>query len=415
MKPTSTPIVVLGMHRSGTSALTGMLHCLGIHLGPKDDLKSPQKDNPQGFWENNTLVEFNDRLLNRVNSSWFSPPHDADRSWDIEDFVEARKEASILLKQVFCEETTWAWKDPRTCLTLPFWRQVFQVPPVVILVHRHPVEVAQSLQVRDQFPLEVGLGLWEIYNRAALRNCEGLHVLVVRFESLMDSPLSVAQKLFHFLREQAFIAGSFEERKREIESSIDPDLRHHVLCQEFPDGTLSVAQKKLWDCLCSLEETHTSFKVEVGPLVTPLVSTLLEVFDPMGTSLQGISDEKSRTDQMVTKRDQARSERDQARSDKNRLEEQRDLQFQDLERLKDEQSHLLQERKSLSAEVEMWRQYADYLYIDRSTLESKQDYYCQRRFQVLDRMYKRLRTWPWCYRFVAGVLKVLTRQKPLVK
>ena len=72
MEPTSTPIVVLGMHRSGTSALTGMLHSLGIHLGPEEDLKSPQKDNPQGFWENNTLVEFNDRLLNRANSSWSS-------------------------------------------------------------------------------------------------------------------------------------------------------------------------------------------------------------------------------------------------------------------------------------------------------------------------------------------------------
>lgn len=408
MEPTSTPIVVLGMHRSGTSALTGMLHSLGIHLGPEEDLKSPQKDNPQGFWENNTLVEFNDRLLNRANSSWFSPPRDANRSWEIEDFVEAKKEASILLQKISCEETTWAWKDPRTCLTLPFWRQVFQVPPVVILVHRHPVEVAQSLQVRDQFPLEVGLGLWEIYNRAALRNCEGLHVLVVRFESLIDSPLSVARKLFHFLQEQAVITGSFEERKREIESSIDPDLRHHIFCQEVPDGNLSVAQKNLWECLCSLEERHTSFKAVPVPSVTPLVSTLLEVFDPIGTSLQGIKDEKKRTDQMVT-------ERDQVRLEKTQLEEQRDLQFQDLERLKDKQSHLLQEREALSAEVEMWRQYADYLHMDRSTLESELDYYCQRRFQVLDRMYKRLRTWPWCYRFVASVLKVLTRKKPLAK
>ncbi|MCH2570050.1 MAG: sulfotransferase [Planctomycetes bacterium] len=408
MEPTSTPIVVLGMHRSGTSALTGMLHSLGIHLGPEEDLKSPQKDNPQGFWENNTLVEFNDRLLNRANSSWFSPPHDANRSWEIEDFVEAKKEASILLQKISCEETTWAWKDPRTCLTLPFWRQVFQVPPVVILVHRHPVEVAQSLQVRDQFPLEVGLGLWEIYNRAALRNCEGLRVLVVRFESLIDSPLSVARKLFHFLQEQAVITGSFEQRKREIESSIDPDLRHHIFCREIPDGNLSVAQKNLWECLCSLEERHTSFKAVPVPSVTPLVSTLLEVFDPIGTSLQGIKDEKKRTDQMVT-------ERDQARLEKTQLEEQRDLQFQDLERLKDKQSHLLQEREALSAEVEMWRQYADYLHMDRSTLESERDYYCQRRFQVLDRMYKRLRTWPWCYRFVASVLKVLTRQKPLAK
>ena len=144
------------------------------------------------------------------------------------------------------------------------------------------------------------------------------------------------------------------------------------------------------------------------PSVTPLVSTLLEVFDPIGTSLQGIKDEKKRTDQMVT-------ERDQARLEKTQLEEQRDLQFQDLERLKDKQSHLLQEREALSAEVEMWRQYADYLHMDRSTLESERDYYCQRRFQVLDRMYKRLRTWPWCYRFVASVLKVLTRQKPLAK
>ena len=64
----STAILVAGMHRSGTSALTGALNVLGISLG--QHLLAPGEDNPKGYWEHQSAVEIHERLLTALERRW---------------------------------------------------------------------------------------------------------------------------------------------------------------------------------------------------------------------------------------------------------------------------------------------------------------------------------------------------------
>src|ERR1700730_3368996 len=67
-------VCIAGAHRSGTSMLTRLLHACGLHLGPKDQLMSPQADNPEGFWEHLGFVALNDQLLSELGGAWDLPP-----------------------------------------------------------------------------------------------------------------------------------------------------------------------------------------------------------------------------------------------------------------------------------------------------------------------------------------------------
>jgi glycosyltransferase involved in cell wall biosynthesis len=146
-------ILVLGMHRSGTSALTGMLGALGATL-PGDPMPATA-DNPTGYWESRGLARLNNRLLESagtrwnddaaIPAEWFSDPaRDRDRD-------EARR----LLDEAFAGAALFALKDPRLCRLLPFWRGVLSAAGIshsAVLVLRDPLEVARSLAARKDVP-----------------------------------------------------------------------------------------------------------------------------------------------------------------------------------------------------------------------------------------------------------------------
>jgi hypothetical protein len=67
-------VVILGMHRSGTSLVTRLVSLLGLALCREDDLLAGRKANPRGHWESNSMLAFNDRLLEELDASWFCPP-----------------------------------------------------------------------------------------------------------------------------------------------------------------------------------------------------------------------------------------------------------------------------------------------------------------------------------------------------
>src|SRR2546430_7862103 len=67
----SKPFLVMGMHRSGTSAVTRVLNLLGLRL-PRD-LLSPAKSNELGFWEGREVVALNDNILLGLNRDWADP------------------------------------------------------------------------------------------------------------------------------------------------------------------------------------------------------------------------------------------------------------------------------------------------------------------------------------------------------
>jgi hypothetical protein len=153
----SEGIVVLGMHRSGTSAFAGTLHLLGFDFG--DDLLKGNQFNRGGYWENRAIVRLNDRLLNSLGADWSDVQIAPDCLPDLQR--EFGSEARALLERTFSGKKNWALKDPRLCLLMDFWREIFAEQNISFIhIFRDPLAVAHSLYRRDRFPIERGLLLW---------------------------------------------------------------------------------------------------------------------------------------------------------------------------------------------------------------------------------------------------------------
>ena len=145
----SSPVVIAGMHRSGTSLIASLLSSLGVRLG--DRLVPPDRYNPRGYFEDCEILALNREILGAA-----TVPDDGghpDWGWtetgllDRERFESFRERASALVKarDLASAGSTWGWKDPRTTLALEFWDSI--VPSArYVLVYRHPWEVADSMQ-----------------------------------------------------------------------------------------------------------------------------------------------------------------------------------------------------------------------------------------------------------------------------
>jgi hypothetical protein len=117
------PVAVVGMHRSGTSMVAKLLQQAGLHLGDETDLMPAADENPEGFYEHLEFVRLNDEVLNAAGAGWDCPPA-AGFDWDDEALDPFRVRAQRLAAPL-AERPPWGWKDPRTSLTLPFWRRAF--------------------------------------------------------------------------------------------------------------------------------------------------------------------------------------------------------------------------------------------------------------------------------------------------
>lgn len=142
-------LVVLGMHRSGTSALAGMLARLGADLPARQMVPTP--DNPKGYYEFDPLRLLNDRILASAGSSWDDWTR-IPQGWYSGPRAPAfHAEARAMLASEFGDSPFFVFKDPRVCRLWPFWRNVLAadgITPFPILALRHPLEVADSLSRR---------------------------------------------------------------------------------------------------------------------------------------------------------------------------------------------------------------------------------------------------------------------------
>jgi hypothetical protein len=167
-------ILVLGMHRSGTSALGGALNGLGV-AAPKT-LLAPRPDNPRGFFESAALADAHDALLECAGSCW-----DDWRRFDSTIGAKAAEQHRQKLKAVVIDEFEDAGliliKDPRICRFVPLTLRVLaelNISPVAILPVRNPLEVAYSLKRRNHFSISKSLLLWLRHTLDAEYNSRGL-------------------------------------------------------------------------------------------------------------------------------------------------------------------------------------------------------------------------------------------------
>ena len=214
-------LFVLGMHRSGTSSVTRLLNMAGAYFGPEGISNGADEGNLKGFWERRDVRAICDGLLQESGFDW----------WRASGFTvdaipdEVRDRHLSKLRTLLLEidaHRPWVVKEPRLSLLFPLVRPLLEVP-VCIHVVREPLEVAQSLETRNGFPVPAGIALWELYTIHAFRASAGLPRLLVRYDDLMSSPAATVGKLVEALGEQG-VSGLRLPSESEITAYVSPDL-----------------------------------------------------------------------------------------------------------------------------------------------------------------------------------------------
>ena len=164
-------ILVLGMHRSGTSALTRVINLLGVDIG--QNLMEAKSDNVKGFWEEADIVALNDELLAGFGQRWDDIQEFPENWFQSKNALAVKDKILSTLMAEFGNSAVWGLKDPRLCRLLPVYLPALNSANVdvkAIMVLRDPMEVALSLQARENMPLYYGLLLWIRYIIDSERN-----------------------------------------------------------------------------------------------------------------------------------------------------------------------------------------------------------------------------------------------------
>jgi hypothetical protein len=236
-----SPIIFIGMHRSGTSLLGRLLEQLGLFVGDKKD------ENNEALF----FLELNSWLMAQCGARWDNPEQieclwqpeaesvlTASKNY-VSDLIQSPRAARylgfkryFLEKSILAQKNPWGWKDPRNTFTLPFWLDLFSDARVVF-IERHGVDVAQSLRVRADrsltstqnrynkqksitwlipkrggfcdsprsLSLEGGLSLWDTYQTQAKTQLDSVspdRVFRVRYEDLLSEPLKIIRDAAEF-------------------------------------------------------------------------------------------------------------------------------------------------------------------------------------------------------------------------
>lgn len=213
-----------GAHRSGTSALANLMHALGVQLGV--DLLDPQKGvNDEGFWEHRFVVDTNEAIFRRLNSSWYDFRQLPPDFWTWSVFDDIRLAIRDWLEREFGGQVVVGIKDPRLCRTLPLWHQVVTEAgweASAIVIYRGAHNVASSLNRRDGFPDHLGKLIWLAYNLDAELNSRGMKTAFIEYDYLMDNKNSMIADIARY-----FSGLSLNSENQEIGRIIREDLRHH--------------------------------------------------------------------------------------------------------------------------------------------------------------------------------------------
>ena len=262
----SRAIAVLGMHRSGTSAITRGLAALGVFLG--SDFLDAQPENPTGYWEDKGIVDLNERVLTTLGLTWDAvAPVDVTRL-ESSAMRRLRRSAVAYVRRVFGRHALWGFKDPRTVRVLPFWLDVFAacaVDDAHLLVIRNPMSVAKSLFARQQMPLEAALQLWLAYSVPFFDRTARKAMIVVDYDRFMMEPRRELERIARGLA----ITPRDEELALEIDrftnEFLDEKLRHTVFSIEdidvsTPAGRLTRdSYALLFDLACDVRRPDAAF------------------------------------------------------------------------------------------------------------------------------------------------------------
>jgi hypothetical protein len=217
-------ILVVGMHRSGTSVMAGTLKIMGVDFG--DKLCGPDVNNVKGYFEHTGIHEVNDCLLQAFGSSW-KDIKPLPENWLSDSRVTSYKEQiHAVIARDFTDSELFGIKDPRLSILLPLYLDILNamsVQPLFVIVERPVVEVAESLYKRDKMANEQSLSLWRKYNDAINTFTSGEGPARVEFAELLRDPRRTLTNIQVAL---GISLRDFNLVRNEVYDFIDPKLKH---------------------------------------------------------------------------------------------------------------------------------------------------------------------------------------------
>ena len=282
-------ILVLGMHRSGTSVLAGVLGLLGASL-PKN-LMPPDTSNPKGYFESSAIVDLHDEMLAALGSSWLDFRRLDPTIFDSMPAAAFKERLLTALRNEYGDAPTFVVKDPRICRFVPLWRSIIEslgAEMRVVIMIRNPAEVVRSLAQRDELPPRYSSYLW-------LR-----HVLDAEFETRHCKRVFVTYS--GFMRDWMKVIKEIEDKldialseptpklEAEVRAFVDDELRHHTadeetIAHEYRDNPLVLGAHQAREVLVErsddpkvmnvLDQIRNSFDAETGAFGSGLGADLL--------------------------------------------------------------------------------------------------------------------------------------------
>jgi hypothetical protein len=200
-------VLVLGMHRSGTSLCSHLLSALGVDMA--DNIsgrghRSPTPDNPRGHWERWEIVEFHDRILGLFDRNYEGCFHDfaLPVAWRADPRVAQIRREIVAFLESRMGDGYFGFKDPRTVRLMPVWHQIFnelKLAPKLVLCLRNPAQVARSLHARDGLDPANGEYRWLVHMIDFYRYTSNFDYCAVEYEKWFNNPSANIEKLREFL------------------------------------------------------------------------------------------------------------------------------------------------------------------------------------------------------------------------
>jgi glycosyltransferase involved in cell wall biosynthesis len=222
-------VPLLGMHRSGATAVTKSLQVLGMGLEDRSERSDPGRS--RGFWADRDCTDINEKLL-----SFMGVHHPLDLAWDplrADSRVDKLKMQAIDLVsgRLIDHEGLWGFADPRTCRLLGFWTDVLSVVDAevtFVIAARNPASVAASLFVRYGVGTEKAYLLWLQHVLPSLTFTRTARRIVVDYDDLLAAPYSqlvrLSDKLTLSLPRAGDVEPNFLERGRRHAQSTETEL-----------------------------------------------------------------------------------------------------------------------------------------------------------------------------------------------
>ncbi|ELR65069.1 hypothetical protein C942_01640 [Photobacterium marinum] len=257
-------VVVVGVPRSGTSAISRSLKALGAEFG--NNLLEAHKDvNAKGFWEDKSVLDLNERILKSLRISWsdIKPVNLSDFNSD--ELDSFKNEAKSLIASKMESFSLFALKEPRITKLLCFWKLVFDELDLrvsYILTLRHPSDVLNSFQrqenvmVRscDLIPQNIYL-LWISYLSSAIQLFDSNdRTVVVNYDSLLQNPRDNVLRIADLLNLEV----DNSELNEYVDTFLSKTLNHSENCIKKLDGDVETVKitQDLYDKLLTLSESN---------------------------------------------------------------------------------------------------------------------------------------------------------------